>query len=88
MNNSNPYHSYRFGLALAGSPDHTIDKDGPIGQQLVTIGYSEADDEIIKAAEKAIGAKSHSITTPNSKEIDDTNNVSPIAKIKKNKYGV
>lgn len=88
LNNSNPYHSYRFGVTLAGSPDHEFDKDGPIGQQLITIGYSDADNQIIKQAEKAIGAKSTQITTKGSQEMTDTNTVSPVAKPKKNKYGI
>lgn len=88
LNNSNPYHSYRFGVALASAPDHDFDKDGPIGQHFITVGYSDADDEIIKKAEAAIGAKGNSITTIGSEELGDINTCSPVAKPKKNKYGV
>lgn len=88
LDNSCPYHAYRFGVALAGSPDSTFDKDGPIGQKMTTIAYSAADDEIIKKAEKEIGAKGKDITTKDSSEYPDTNTTSPVAKKKKNKYGV
>jgi hypothetical protein len=37
LDNSSPYASYRFGIALAGSPDDTMDKDGPTQSKLVTL---------------------------------------------------
>lgn len=88
LDNSNPYHSYRFGVALAGAPAHHFDKDGPIGQKMITIAYTDVDDAIISAAEKEIGAKGKSITSKKSQEYPDTNTSSPVAKKKKNKYGV
>ena len=50
-NNNSPYAAYRFGLALAGSPDfdEPMDKHGPIGGDFTTIGYSDADKEILAA---------------------------------------
>lgn len=88
LDNSNPYHSYRFGVALAGSPDTEFDKDGPVGQKMTTISYTTADDEIVRKAEKEIGAKGKDITSKKSLEYPETNTTSPIAKKKKNKYGV
>ena len=88
LDNSCPYHSYRFGVALAGSPDNNFDKDGPIGQKMTTIGYTEADNEIIKKAEKEMGATGKNITSKSSNEYPGTNTVSPVAKKKKNKYGI
>ena len=88
LDNSSPYHSYRYGIALAGSPTDDLDTDGPFGQKLLTIGYSAADREIIKRADKIMGVKSKKIGSDDSKEAKFVNNVSPVSKPKKNKYGV
>ena len=88
LDNSCPYHAYRFGVALAGAPDSKTDKDGPIGQKMTTISYTDVDDEIIRKAEKEIGARGQAITSSKSQEYPDTNTTSPVAKKKKNKYGV
>lgn len=88
LDNSSPYHSYRFGIALAGSPKSKTDRDGPIGQKMTTISYTDADDQIVRHAEKEIGAKGKAITSKKSHEHPDTNTTSPVAKKKKNKYGV
>lgn len=88
LDNSNPYHSYRYGVALAGSPDDAMYKDGPYGSKMMTVGYTEADREIIKKADKIIGVKSNPISSNDSSEIEAINTTSPVAKPKKNKYGV
>lgn len=82
LDNSNPYHSYRFGVALAGMPDHPMDLDGPTQQKLVTIGYSDADNEIINATQKHLGFKSVLVSTKRSEELPDTFTQSPVAKWK------
>jgi len=92
LDNSSPYAPWRFGIALAGSPDFDMDKEGPTGQKLVTVAYSDADADIIKATEKFMGAKGNDITTAGSKELDSINTVSPVSawnnKKKKVKEGV
>lgn len=87
-NNNSPYAAYRFGLTMAGAPDLKTDKRGPIGGKLVTIGYSSADDEIIKSAAKQMGVKPKFETTKDSSEIDFVNNRSIVAPKKPNRYGV
>ena len=79
LDNSSPYASWRFGIALAGSPDFNMDKDGPTGQKLVTIAYTDADAEIIKNTEKFMGAKGKDVTTAGSQELASTNTLSPVA---------
>lgn len=88
LDNSNPYHSYRYGIALATSPDDDMYTDGPYGSKLMTVGYTEADREIIKRADKIMGVKSSALSSNDSSEIDTINTTSPVAKPKKNKYGV
>lgn len=78
LDNSSPYHAFRFGVALAGSPDKHYPKDGPYGQKMVTIGYTKADQDILDATGKAMGFKSEELTTPGSGELPSTGNVSPV----------
>lgn len=87
-NNNNPYLAYRFGLALAASPGTHMDHRGPMGSAFSMIDYTDGDTKIRKGAEKAIGVHSSSCTGPKSKELDNTNTISPVSKPKNNKYGV
>jgi hypothetical protein len=88
LDNSSPYHMYRFGVALAGSPDNFGDTDGPTRSNLVTIGYTEADREIIDATKRKQGRTSTKISKKHSQETPDVNTQSPIITRKKNKYGI
>lgn len=87
-NNSHPYMSYRFGVALAGSPENEMTPRGPIGSNFTIVGYTDADDEIRKGAERNLGIKSSKGTSHKSKEVDDVNKTSPVAKPKRNQYGI
>lgn len=78
LDNSSPYHSFRFGVALAGSPDKIYPKDGPYGQKMVTLAYSEEDQVILDAVGKAMGFKSNELTTKGSDELPNGNTKSPI----------
>lgn len=79
LDNSNPYHSYRFGVAMAGMPEFPTDRDGPSGQHMVTIGYSKACDEITGAAAKHLGFSRNTLTPKGSKETDTVGKMSPVA---------
>ena len=87
-NNSHPYVAYRFGVALAKSPNDVKDLQGPTGSEFTTIGYSDADQEIIDHARKEFGIKKRVHSTRGSEEVSAVNKVSPVSKPKKNKYGV
>ena len=89
-NNNNPYLAYRFGIALAGSPDDDMDKKGAIGSDFVMADYTDAETAIRKGAEKVMGVRSTKSTGKGSLELDDTiiNKVSPTAAVKRNRYGV
>ncbi len=87
-NNSHPYVAYRFGIALANSPTDVTAKLGPIGSEFVTVGYSEADQEIIDHTRKEFGLPIRKHSGPGSVELDKINKTSPVATPKKNKYGV
>lgn len=89
LDNSSGYLAYRFGVQLAGMPgDSPMEKAGPTGLKMVTIAYSEADKAILDATAKHLGTKSIQLSPNASTEGDGVDKVSPIAKPKKNKYGV
>ncbi len=87
-NNSHPYVAYRFGIALANSPRDVTAQLGPIGSEFTTIGYSNADQEIIDHTRKEFGLPVRKLSTKGSVELDKVNKTSPVATPKKNKYGV
>lgn len=89
LDNSSPYASYRYGIALAGSPDETMDRNGPTQSKMVTLAYTEGDAEIINKANKIMGVKGKTLTSKKSQESPTVDSQSgPVAKIKRNKYGV
>jgi hypothetical protein len=88
LENSSPYKSYRYGVAMASQPSDFNDPYGPTGQKMVTIGYTEADNEIIRATDKKMHSKSQAMSDGKSREKTDVYTTSPIAKPKRNQYGV
>ena len=87
---SNYYHKYRLGLACAGSPEHleNVTRTGPASDNMVMVGYTDADSEILERAHKKLGYKYQKLTSPGSKEHESIHKVSPVPKRKKNRYGV
>jgi hypothetical protein len=86
--NSSPYNGWRFGIALAGAPEHKMPAHGATGQKMVVAPYSPEEDAVIDAAARMIGIKPSTISTAGSHEMDDTHKQSPVSKSKKNRYGV
>lgn len=90
-NNNHPYLAYRFGVALAPSPDtEGFHDEGPIGSDFSMIDYSEGDAEIRKKAAARMGIKFDRGTGKGSEELPNSiiNKTSPVAKPKRNRYGV
>ena len=86
MPSSNAYAAYRFGMAMA---DHTINyADGPTANSAVIVAYTPEEEAIIKAGIKQTGHNGILIADKASHESSSINNTSPVAKPKKNKYGV
>lgn len=89
LDNSDSYASYRFGVALAPSPDFTnMDRKSAIANSFAMVDYTEADAKIRRGAEKTMGVKASGGTGKGSTETNDVNKISPIAKLKRNKYGI
>ena len=86
MPGNNAYRAYRFAMAMANHK--TGERDGPTSQLAVISAYTEGDEEIIKAAIKKTGEKSIIVANKGSKETNSTNIVSPVARLRKNRYGV
>ena len=79
LDNSSPYMPWRFAVALAGLPEFEMDREGPTGQKLVTVAYTDADADIISAAERLMGADGDDITSPGSHETDTVFTKCPVA---------
>lgn len=78
-NNNSPYLAYRFGLALANNNDENVfDRNGPVGGDFTTIGYTDADKEILSRAASVMGVTSTKRTNERSMETPDVNNKSPM----------
>jgi hypothetical protein len=77
-NNNSPYLAFRYGVAMAGAPAGTMDPSGPIGGDFTTIGYTDADKEIMRAAAKTMGINAVAKSSSKSEEPKSTNSVSPV----------
>ena len=79
LQSSNPYAAYKFGVSMGGSPDFKFpaDLDGPAGQSLITVAYTDACEAIIDATERAHGVSSKRISPRGSQEAADVHKQSP-----------
>lgn len=75
-NNNSPYLAYRFGLAMANNSENSFDRDGPVGGDFTTIGYTSADKEILDRAAKTMGVSPTKRTNGRSIETPDVNSKS------------
>ena len=79
LDSSSGYLAYRFGVAMAGMPDQKMDVAGPTGLKMITIGYTQAEEDILNATAGMIGTPKVRLTPGGSKELKDTNTKSPVA---------
>jgi hypothetical protein len=83
------YQMYRFGIAMAGEPEKSAPKAGPAKDMPTVWMYTDAEEEIVNKASKNQGIKGKTIVDKGpSSEVKTVNTVSPVAKPKRNKYGV
>ena len=91
MSTGSAYMNYRMGLALAGAPTYPtkMEADNWIGGDPLLAPYTDVEQEMVNAAALAVGAGTgQKWSGDRSKEIPTTYKQSPVAKPKKNKYGV
>jgi hypothetical protein len=87
------YTLYRLGLAVASTDGKSVpdtDKESWVGRWKVTAPYSQADQDMLEKAYKAVGAEYEDVNNGDmrSQELESTDKHSPVAAKKKNKYGV
>lgn len=85
------YMNYRMGIALAGAPDYPtkMEADNWIGGDPLLSTYTDVEFDMIKKAAKQVGAGTiQNWSGKRSQEVADVNKTSPVALIKKNKFGV
>ena len=91
MNKSNgsSYLQYRFGIAMAGAPEFPTQAAGAFAGDPLLSSYTDEELEIVNFAAKQVGAGHvKRLSSNRSDELSNTNTTSPVAKPKKNKYGV
>lgn len=83
------YDFYRFMIAVAQSPEQMRDfnKETWINRPSA-VTYTKEDEAILKRGLKALGKNGKWLHNDAATEPTDTNKASPIAKVKKNKYGI
>jgi hypothetical protein len=87
-NNAHPYLAYRFGIAMAGSPDMDMDRRGPIGSNFNMVDYTDGEAAIRRGAERIMGIKPSRSTGKGSEELSQVNKSSVIPAKRINRYGV
>ena len=86
MPSSDGYQAYRFGVAMA---DHTMaNAYGPTKQHAVIVAYTPQEEGIIQGAERQTGHQGRVVADRGSDEPKSTDSQSPVAKPKRNRYGV
>lgn len=91
MSTGSNYMNYRMGIAMAGAPTFPtkMEADNWIGGDPLLSTYTDEEFEMVKAAAKQVGAGTiQNWSGKRSEEVADVNKTSPVAKKKKNKYGV
>jgi hypothetical protein len=74
-----PYMQWRFGIAMAGAPDHATEPAGAFAGDPLLACYSDAELEIVNAAARMIGAgEVKQVTDNRSHEADWVQKVSPL----------
>ena len=87
--NGSPYAQWRFGVAMAGAPDYPTEPAGAFAGDPLLTTYSDVELEMVNAAAKQVGAgHAQKWSNKRSEEIPTTYKQSPVAKPKKNRFGV
>jgi len=100
LQNQDAYNQYRFGLAVAAARGEKARKSehgekfagtSPWGENEIVVTFDPSEAETIDAALKLVGLSSNDKRALNNKESIETPDVSkhsPVANIKRNKYGI
>ena len=81
------YDMYRLGIAIAGGGN--ADAEGPARASPTVWITNSVEEDKVKTAEKTLGATGTVIVPKGaSEELRSTSTVSPVASVKKNRYGI
>jgi len=79
LDNSNPHAMWRFIVAAAGHPSDTdMSTEGPTGSKMVSLAYTQADQDILDATARQMGETGTVISDMASTEPTSVNKVSPV----------
>jgi hypothetical protein len=82
------YNMYRLGVHMAGSPHNKSEHEGIANNEMVMTQFTDAETDMINHSSKALGVKIKALSSKGSQEPKETNTTSPVAKPKRNQYGV
>jgi hypothetical protein len=93
LRNTDPYMQYRYGLAMAAARavaagEVKFHQESSWAENLTIVGYTPEDEQVIALADKLMGVNGTRIADSKIYESDTSNIASPVAKIKRNSYGV
>lgn len=82
IRNTDTYMQMRYGIALAAAAaqkDPNWEQESVWAENLAMIGYTDAEIDLIQAADKLMGVKGVKISHKGSQEHSDVNTASPVA---------
>jgi hypothetical protein len=82
LRNTDTYMQMRYGVALAAAAaagDDEFQQESAWAENIGMVGYTDAEVDQIKAADKLMGVKSINLTSKGSQERTDVNLTSPVA---------
>ena len=93
LRNTDTYMQYRMGLALAAARADAaglvkFNQESSWAENFINVMWANEDEETIRLASKLMGVTPTRITNNASEESKSTETQSPVAKPKRNKYGV
>jgi hypothetical protein len=93
LRNTDPYMQYRYALAIAAARADAaghidFEQESAWSENLVIVGYTPEDAEVIKMADKLMGVSGTRLADDASRESTDVSTHSPVATPKRNKYGI
>ena len=89
LDNSSPYHPWRFAAHFVGGADgvneyeHEPSRDGPNGQALITVSYTDEERKMLDQAQKKFGWEANHVdlSPEGSTEIKEINRASPVRRV-------
>lgn len=96
LRNTDPYMQYRYGVAVSAAKamadghltNDDFEQESEYAENLTQVAYTREEEEIVALASRLMGVTPMQITSSKSTETVDVNKSSPVAKPKRNKYGV